>query len=197
MTTTAGEARTDSRLLFLSINVGDGPLFQRFSSQVAALDLVQRYCTALARLKGELDRRQGGPAPRRGDRLVTVTPDRGNPLVLVRTEMASPWISVLADLAKGSQPIAYGVSGVFVLHRLMGMVMEWQNHRQALSERRSPTDSSEDRSVRELLGRHRRAIGVQLDVEGIEDVGRATRQLGDVIAAEMIEPDDPRAVGIG
>ncbi|MFD1044183.1 hypothetical protein ACFQ1S_00520 [Kibdelosporangium lantanae] len=121
---------------------------------------------------------------------LTKSPPSEPGVFVVRTSMASPWVTVLASLAQSSQPLAYGVGGLLALQRLMKMVMEWQNHRQTLDERRQA-------AIRQLLLDHQR---VETGAPGVENLNlapavAALSGLEPVLAAEMIDPQDARATG--
>jgi hypothetical protein len=109
--------------------------------------------------------------------------------------MSSPWVTVMAELVRNSQPVTYGLAALFGLHKLLHMIMEWQKHRQELVERRSPASSSR---LLSLLMQYEQTTekGTTISDEARHETAAAVAALNPVLAADMVEPDDPRA-GLG
>lgn len=227
--TSAADMRTETQLLYLAVDVGPSPESEHFSEQVGFLGTLQRYSRVLAEpAKGQSTSRlpytqhdvdeliaalrnlELSVAQRNLlDELLDAAAVGSfvNPLAVwpepdfqvVRTSMSSPWVTVLADLARNSPPIAYGLSAVFALHKLMDMVVKWQNHRQQLAERQQePPRGRLHADLVSSLRQHEQAISSR----PVPDVGRhevveAIMRLDHVLAAEMVDPDDARATGAG
>lgn len=98
----------------------------------------------------------------------------------------------MADLARNSQPVAYGLTALLALHRLMRMIMEWQTHRQDLAEKRDALSRSQ---LLSLLTQHEQAVsaGTAVSDEARHEAATAVARLDPVLAADMVEPEDPRA----
>jgi hypothetical protein len=196
-TMTAGvSVQTDAQLLYLAIDLGDRPGYHRFYTQVQQLTHLQWYCTNLV-----------PPVPDERPRPSTTEEDMIKEIrdlsrevysldeihlmrfKIVRTSVASPWVTILTDAVKNSAPIAYGMGALVTLQRLMQMVMQWQLHRQELSERRHGKDAA-----LEILSRLRNEVKSHGEVpEGaVEDAANAITRIDSVISSELIEPDDSR-----
>ena len=205
MTTVAG-TRTSADLLYLAIDLGSRPTFARFSEQVNALGALQRYCLELpdeptspgeaTPVKGEYPYdvpRSSDDPPKSAYPYEPQEPSGGfvarrREIRIVRTSMASPWVTVLVEIAENSPPIAYGAGALFGLQRLMRMAMEWQTHRQGLSERRRAAERLDRQEATQLLGRHSTASSVAMTPPAIDGLTK----LDPVLAAELVSPDDPR-----
>jgi hypothetical protein len=197
---TTAPVDTQVELLYLSIDVGDAPSCMYFRDQVDALTTLQKFCFdiwVLEAMRFSEPATLPEPASREFDERLTkmVRPHVDiSGYRVIRTSMASPWITVLGDIANTSKPVAYSIAGLFGLHKLMNMIMEWQNHREAIRERRQKPDlmsiEAGKRVVEEFLQQEgpRRAVHAPSD-----EVGQAASTLGPVLAAEMISQDDPRA----
>jgi hypothetical protein len=125
---------------------------------------------------------------------------------MVRTSMSSPWVSVLGTLAEKSTPIAYTVSVLYSLERLLKMVMNWQRHRVQMQGERL---SLRRREIEELLVTHAIAEGLTAGPVAETDAAtaatarttvtteviQAATTLGRLIEVETIDPSDPRARG--
>jgi hypothetical protein len=134
--------------------------------------------------------------------------------------MASPWITVLADLAEHSTPIGYGAATLVALQRLLRMVMTWQRHRQDIVEKELQLEDLRSKLQEDRQQRQAQARSPQLDVSpmisrdipktedpsgssrdeellsiSLEQALRAAQRMGEILAAELIDPDDPRAAG--
>jgi hypothetical protein len=218
--TTVAETKTDAQLLYLAIDLGDQPRLTYFAQQAVCVDSLARYCVELAMqsfgnefsgaftpghdsesdptpgmirpspgsirpmtdTKEDLPSDTPGPSPETLADTDKVQPRRPE-IAIVRTTMASPWVSVLAE---SSQPFAYVAGGLYALHKLVHLVMEWQDSKLSRTERLS-----------KLLDRHIQAVAPQAAVSE-QDRAQATAAigtLGRVVAAEVIDPDDPRATG--
>jgi hypothetical protein len=175
-------------LLYLVIDMRDNPTFKDFAYQVGFLNSVVGYCVGndhTPELPDTLGEDMTVPVPHMG-------PTRGSrstELHIVRTSMASPWVTVLSDIAKTSTPAAYGVSALVALHKLMNMVMDWQNHRQSLAERRRALNAEDV-----LVTFEAQQMGAHSGIAGNRArASHAISRINRVAAAEMIDPDDPRA----
>ncbi|GIG92381.1 hypothetical protein [Plantactinospora endophytica] len=110
-----------------------------------------------------------------------VTPDEANDLVeyqnwavepeqpeLLATSirLGSPLESVLTTAVDNYLPIAYSVTGIAVVERVIRLIMDWQAHRQTLSLQRREMDTQEaEEAMREAAGaelRPRRSGSSQL-----------------------------------
>jgi cation transport ATPase len=98
----------------------------------------------------------------------------------------------MADLARNSQPIAYGLTALLALQKLMRMIMEWQTHRQELTEKRDALSRSQ---LLSLLAQHEHSVSARTAVsdEARHEAATAITRLDLVLAADMLEPEDPRA----
>jgi hypothetical protein len=190
--------RTSAQLLYLAIDLDEEPGFGTFAEQVEAVDRLQRHCALLYPTYISPQRRGDDPNPKPPARLHyrdESVPASQYEINVIRTSMASPWVTVLTEVAKSSAPVAYGVGALFALQKLMQMVMEWQNHRQALTERREKVDLE---AAMEIVNQHRAEVTPNVIMAG-DDVWKpanAIRNLDRVNTAEMITPDDPRARGV-
>lgn len=177
------DTRLRSDLLYLSIDMPKSPTYEQFADQVALLKPIVAYSVEVIPLR----------ASYLGERLSL------GGLRIVRTSMASPWVTVLTELTETSAPMAYGVGVLFSLHKLMVMVMEWQNHQQSLKERREDRHRLESQSDLQLdvasrMGRTFSESGrVYPHVE--KRAAEAIVKLNNVVAAEMADAEDPRAQG--
>lgn len=215
--TTAVNRRTGTQLLYLAVDLGENPPFEHFVQQVNCLEVLQRYCRALAEpgqappytqndvteLLEALDALHLTDTQRHllNEMLRTEEPDSplhratvtdATAISVVRTSMSSPWVTVLAELARSSQPISYGLAALFGLHKLLQMTMEWQKHRQELAERRSTASRSQ---LLSLLVQHEQHTGpgTAISDEARHAAAAAIAGLEPVLAADMVEPEDPRA----
>ncbi|WP_134662010.1 MULTISPECIES: hypothetical protein [unclassified Amycolatopsis] len=202
-TLTDTSARTGTELLYLRVNLGNRPSLEAFNDNLSAL-------LTLGRFAGQLV-----PPYSAGERLTAARADR---LTVVRTSLASPWVTVLSELARNSAPIGYGTATLIALHRLLNLVMRWQKHRQDVAEREVHIEQlrllldEERRRFRDVSSEVRRArknpqpahradAGAAPENEPSSDVNAATlaavaaRRLGEIQAAELIQPDDQRAIG--
>jgi hypothetical protein len=82
----------------------------------------------------------------------------------------------------------------------MSMVMEWQIHRQDLTERRREsvvraTDYRTRQELLQLLQQHRDWAGVSPHADQGGDDGKLANEfpdLGTILAAEIVDTDDPK-----
>lgn len=228
--------RTGADLLYLVVDLGDEPVSPgRLSQQFQILGIFSEYCTDVA-VVAHLFRAAATSRHRenrsvleesaveyalRGPGKTTVprpSPAFSAPTVIssinvLRTSFASPWVTVLGSLANASQPVAYGVSGLFGLHRLMAMVMDWQRHRREIEQldwlqnQRAKvigvitdhalaeiTMSAGDEPLEESMNRRREAVSRIADLYA-SDIGRAILSIKPIRAADIIDDDDPRASG--
>lgn len=188
--------RTSSDLLYVSVDLGVNPDLSEFSRNARGLEALGRFALDMNFARG------GAP---------------GANFPIVRTSLASPWVTVLGDLARASSPIGYGIAGLYGLHRLLNVVMTWQQHRLDIAERtlrlQALSAQLEAEGLRQLEEAKARASSEEMEQSNLEQqIGmaekhfeRASRQggpllaaysadgLGDIQAAEMISPDDPRS----
>lgn len=221
--TTAVNRRTDTQLLYLAVDLGENPSFERFAQQVNCLEVLQRYCRTLVEPEDAQTAGQASPYTQRdvtellealdalritdtqrhllnemvqtegpGSPLHRATVTDATAISVVRTSMSSPWVTVMAEVVRNSQPITYGLAALFGLHKLLHMIMEWQKHRQELVERRSVSPSNH---LLSLLVQHEQNIGTGTAIsdEARHAAAAAIAALDPVLAADMVEPDDPRA----
>ncbi|MFB9930136.1 hypothetical protein ACFORO_16735 [Amycolatopsis halotolerans] len=201
-TLTDTSAQTGTELLYLSVDLGNRPSLEAFNSNLSALLTLGRFAVQME------------PSYPERERLTATRADR---LTVVRTSLASPWVTVLSELARNSGPLAYGTATLIALHRLLNLVMRWQKHRQDVAEREVHIEqlrllldeerrrfryvSPEARKSRENPRPAHRADERPTPAdESSPDVNAATlaavaaRRLGEIQAAELIRPDDPRAM---
>lgn len=220
--TTSVNRVVDTQVLYLAVDLGETPRFGHFAEQVGCLEILQRYSRALVEpadtrttsglphtqhdvteLFEALDSLSLPNAQRHLLNELLKAEEPGSPLHrppvteateirIVRTSLASPWVTVMADLARSSQPVAYGLTALLGLHRLMRMIMEWQTHRQELAERRDALSRSQ---LLSLLAQHEDAVspGTTVADEARHDAATAIARLDPVVAADMLDPEDPRA----
>ena len=220
--TTATNRKTDTQLLYLAVDLGENPPFERFAKQVKCLEVLQRYSRALA----EPDNAQMTSRPPYTQNDVTellealdavhVTDTQrhllnellyaeepgsllhrapvtdATEISVVWTSMSSPWVTVMTELARNSQPIAYGLAALLGLHKLLHMTMEWQKHRQDLTERRNVSSRSQ---LLSLLAQHEQNVEMRTAIsdEARHEAAAAIAGFDPVLAADMVEPEDPRA----
>lgn len=220
--TTSVDRKIDTQVLYLAVDLGETPRFERFAEQVRCLEILQRYSRALAEpadtqttsrspyaqhdvteLFEALDTLSITNAQRHLLNELLKAEEPGSPLhrplvteateiCIIRTSLSSPWVTVMADLARNSQPVAYGLTALLALHRLMRMIMEWQTHRQELAEKRDALSRSQ---LLSLLAQHEQAVsaGTAVSDEARHEAATAITRLDPVLAADMVEPEDPRA----
>jgi hypothetical protein len=207
-TSTEAGARTAAQLLYVSVDLGPQPSLEDFERNVAAPLTLARYARFISEGFVVTTREGMLEAP-------PVLPDA--PLRVVRTTLASPWISVLADVARNSTPVGYGAAALVALQRLLTMVMTWQRHRQDIAEKQVQLDQlrarlKEENVQRGLDNTHRSDVRIlihkappdrgqveagfpDLGESHLDEVVQAAADLGEVLEAEMIDPNDPRATG--
>jgi hypothetical protein len=221
--TTAVNRKTDTQLLYLAVDLGENPPFERFVQQVNCLEVLQRYCRTLVEPEDAQIAGQASPYTQRdvtellealdalhitdtqrhllnemvqtevpGSPLHRATVTDATAISVIRTSMSSPWVTVMAELVRNSQPIAYALAALLGLHKLLHMIMEWQKHRQELVERRSASSRSQ---LLSLLVQHEQNVGTGTAIsdEARHEAAAAIAALDTVLAADMVEPDDPRA----
>ena len=215
-TPTEAGTSTEALLLYVAIDLGRRPGLEDYGRNVASLMTLARYATVLSTATLARWRPEEDALP-----LARVR--------VVRTSLASPWISVLGDLARSSAPIGYGVTAVYALHRLLQLVMTWQQHRLDLAERRLQLQQLQTQllldhtqlavhpdpatavlqdaeplppSLAEALAKRRTVTEAEdttretaTDSPFLDEVFPATEGLGEILAAEMVDPQDPRATG--
>ncbi|QWF79478.1 hypothetical protein HUW46_02886 [Amycolatopsis sp. CA-230715] len=107
-------------------------------------------------------------------------------------------MNVLGALAENSKPIAYGTAAVLGLHKMMRMVMEWQNHRQALAERRSNRGIQIAGEV-DAVNVVKRHMGPEVEAswpaEKTREVASAVASMERVTVSDLVDEDDPRVKG--
>jgi hypothetical protein len=186
-------ARNRSDLLYLAIDMPGTPTFGQFANEVSDLNTMVRYCFHVIRREPPHTSPTTDAVERRSPRR-----SGAEELVVVRTSMASPWVTVLGDVARNSAPIAYGMSVLYGLHKLMNMIMEWQTHKQNLSERRM-TAGEVIGDFEAAITKEEREMGVFPGSRIANDIRYsaidAAPRMNDVTAAEIISPDDLRAQG--
>jgi hypothetical protein len=223
--TTAVNRKTDTQLLYLAVDLGENPSFERFVQQVNCLEVLQRYCRTLVEPEDAQIAGQASPYTQRdvtellealdalhitdtqrhllnemvqtevpGSPLHRATVTDATAISVIRTSMSSPWVTVMAELVRNSQPIAYALAALLGLHKLLHMIMEWQKHRQELVERRSASSRSQ---LLSLLVQHEQNVGTGTAIsdEARHEAAAAIAALDTVLAADMVESDDPRAIG--
>ena len=148
--------QTGTRLLYLSADLGNRPRLEDFHRNTAALLTFARYATGVVQPRPES---------------LWLPPIRQTEVQIVRTSLASPWVSVLADLARNSAPIGYGTASLYALHRVLRLVMTWQQHRLDIAERRLHLDE-----LRHALAEEHRRLSPYLPEPsrkaGLGEVGR-------------------------
>ncbi|WP_143267183.1 hypothetical protein [Amycolatopsis thailandensis] len=134
-------AGTNVELLYLTVDLGERPLLNTVSANAAALSTLAAYASNLT----------SSALPERWS--------HESGLRIVRTSLASPWVTVISDLAANSRPLGYGVAGLYGLHRLLQIVMNWQNHRADLAERHLHLEALRDAMLRESVLKRPESFG--------------------------------------
>lgn len=211
---TSALARTDAQMLYLVVDLGEAPSLRHFQTQTQYLASLSRHCERVVQIAAVLRSTWllEGAAPtatetrtateavlEQGQRVIVHEP------VVVRTSVASPWVTVLGTLVERSQIAAYSVAALLGLQRLLRIIMGYQSHLREIRER----DIRLDQIMRSHAMAELRELGVDVRSDPrlaplIEAVVtrltadtqpiQAADRIAPIVAAEMIDPNDPRAI---
>jgi hypothetical protein len=176
--------------LDLAIDLGDTPALLDVAEHMDALVGVWAYCLERSR-RAERGRHTSIVRPPPPQTRAEVEADvarqlavRNGPRLLAvkRMSLASPWEALLTVAAGKSAPVLYLGAAVVALERLMRMLMEWQQHRMDMAERKGALsiDRPELMELRALLERHA--------ARGRDEAGEPSDS---AVPPRTVEPSDP------